>query len=36
MSKSLLERTKRGVWVFYRVEAAALANVATLLGGVAA
>jgi ArsR family transcriptional regulator len=32
----LLERTKRGVWVFYRVEAAALANVAALLGGVAA
>ena len=32
----LLERTKRGVWVFYRVEAACLANVAALLGGVAA
>ena len=32
----LLERTKRGVWVFYRVEAPALANVAALLGGVAA
>ncbi len=32
----LLERTKRGVWVFYRVEAPALANVAALLGGGAA
>ena len=32
----LLERTKRGVWVFYRVEAAVLANVSALLGGVVA
>ena len=32
----LLQRTKRGVWVFYRVEAAALANVSALLGGVVA
>jgi ArsR family transcriptional regulator len=32
----LLRRTKRGVWVFYRVEAAALANVSALLGGVVA
>src|SRR5580765_907459 len=31
----LLDREKRGVWVYYRVEAAALANVAALLGGVA-
>jgi ArsR family transcriptional regulator len=32
----LLQRTKRGVWVFYRVEAATLANVSALLGGVVA
>ncbi|HWJ65085.1 MAG TPA: metalloregulator ArsR/SmtB family transcription factor [Nocardioides sp.] len=32
----LLDREKRGVWVYYRVRAAALADLATLLGGVAA
>ncbi|MFL6062357.1 MAG: metalloregulator ArsR/SmtB family transcription factor [Marmoricola sp.] len=32
----LLDRTKRGVWVYYRVRPAALADLATLLGGVAA
>lgn len=31
----LLERSKRGVWVYYRVNASALADVASLLGGVA-
>jgi ArsR family transcriptional regulator len=31
----LLDRTKRGVWVYYRVRAEALAGVASLLGGVA-
>jgi len=30
----LLERTKRGVWVYYRVRAEALGDLATLLGGV--
>lgn len=29
----LLERTKRGVWVFYRVRADALAGLAALIGG---
>src|SRR3954466_8092852 len=32
----LVSRSKRGVWVFYRIEAAALANVSALLGGVVA
>ncbi|GAA1506682.1 ArsR/SmtB family transcription factor [Nocardioides humi] len=30
----LLGREKRGVWVYYRVEAAALGDLAGLLGGV--
>jgi len=30
----LLDREKRGVWVYYRVHAGALADLATLLGGV--
>ena len=30
----LLDREKRGVWVYYRVNAAALSDLATLLGGV--
>ena len=30
----LLDRDKRGVWVYYRVSTAALADVAQLLGGV--
>ena len=29
----LLERTKRGVWVFYRVRPDALAGLAALIGG---
>jgi ArsR family transcriptional regulator len=32
----LLDREKRGVWVYYRVNAAALRDLATLLGGVTA
>ncbi len=32
----LLDREKRGVWVFYRLNRAALSDVATLLGGVTA
>jgi ArsR family transcriptional regulator, arsenate/arsenite/antimonite-responsive transcriptional repressor len=32
----LLGREKRGVWVYYRVEAGALADLAALLGGVSA
>lgn len=32
----LLEREKRGVWVYYRVNVAALGDLATLLGGVTA
>ncbi len=32
----LLSREKRGVWVYYRVDTAALAQLVTLLGGVAA
>ena len=32
----LLDRSKRGVWVYYRVRADALAGLAALLGGVAA
>ncbi len=32
----LLDRTKRGVWVYYRVRADALADLGALLGGVAA
>ncbi len=31
----LLDRAKRGVWVYYRVRPNALADLATLLGGVA-
>src|SRR3954452_12361443 len=31
----LLDREKRGVWVYYRVHAGALAGLAGLLGGVA-
>ena len=31
----LIDRTKRGVWVFYRVRPSALGDLATLLGGVA-
>ena len=31
----LLERTKRGTWVYYAVRREALADVAALLGGVA-
>jgi ArsR family transcriptional regulator len=31
----LLDRTKRGVWVYYRVNASALADVGGLIGGVA-
>ena len=34
-SAGLLQREKRGVWVYYRVSASALADVASLLGGVA-
>ncbi len=30
----LLDRDKRGVWVYYRVNASALADLGTLLGGV--
>jgi ArsR family transcriptional regulator, arsenate/arsenite/antimonite-responsive transcriptional repressor len=32
----LLERSKRGVWVYYRVNASAMADVAQLLGTTAA
>ncbi len=32
----LLDREKRGVWVYYRVNAQALGDLATLLGGVTA
>ena len=31
----LLDRDKRGVWVYYRVNATALADLGSLLGGVA-
>jgi ArsR family transcriptional regulator len=31
----LLDRTKRGVWVYYRVLPAALTDLGTLIGGVA-
>jgi ArsR family transcriptional regulator, arsenate/arsenite/antimonite-responsive transcriptional repressor len=31
----LLDRSKRGVWVYYRIRTDALADVAKLLGGVA-
>ncbi|MCL2543598.1 MAG: metalloregulator ArsR/SmtB family transcription factor [Nocardioidaceae bacterium] len=31
----LVEREKRGVWVYYRVSPSALGDLATLLGGVA-
>jgi ArsR family transcriptional regulator len=31
----LLDRSKRGVWVYYRVQDRALADLSTLLGGVA-
>ena len=30
----LLDRSKRGVWVYYRAKPEALGNLATLLGGV--
>ena len=30
----LLDRSKRGVWVYYRVRSEALADLGTLLGGV--
>ena len=32
----LLDREKRGVWVYYRVNAGALVDLGTLLGGVTA
>src|SRR5688500_15362320 len=32
----LLDRTKRGVWVYYQVKPEVLSNVSALLGGVAA
>ena len=32
----LLDRSKRGVWVYYRIRPEALADLAALLGGVAA
>ncbi len=32
----LLDRSKRGVWVYYRVRAEALADLSALLGGVTA
>ena len=32
----LLDRTKRGVWVYYSIKPAALADLAALIGGVAA
>ena len=32
----LLDREKRGVWVYYRVNTGALGDLATLLGGVSA
>jgi ArsR family transcriptional regulator, arsenate/arsenite/antimonite-responsive transcriptional repressor len=32
----LLDREKRGVWVYYRVDAGALGDLAALLGGVTA
>jgi ArsR family transcriptional regulator len=31
----LLERTKRGVWAYYRVQPAALSDLGMLIGGVA-
>ena len=31
----LLDRSKRGVWVYYRVRAEPLADLGALLGGVA-
>jgi len=32
----LLDRSKRGVWVFYKAKPEALADLAALLGGVGA
>ena len=32
----LLDRTKRGVWVYYSIKQPALADLGTLIGGVAA
>ena len=32
----LIDRDKRGVWVYYRINPAALSDLATLLGGVTA
>ena len=34
-SAGVLDRDKRGVWVYYRVNTAALGDLITLLGGVA-
>jgi ArsR family transcriptional regulator len=31
----LLDRTKRGVWVYYRIRPAALADLAAMIGGTA-
>jgi ArsR family transcriptional regulator len=31
----LLDRSKRGVWVYYRIQPSALADLGTLIGGVA-
>ncbi|MFL6106171.1 MAG: metalloregulator ArsR/SmtB family transcription factor [Marmoricola sp.] len=31
----LVDRSKRGVWVYYRIRSESLADLATLLGGVA-
>ena len=31
----LLDRTKRGVWVYYRIRSEALADLGSLIGGVA-
>ena len=36
ISHPLLDRSKRGVWVYYSVKGDALAGLAALLGGVAA
>jgi ArsR family transcriptional regulator len=30
----LLDRTKRGVWVYYQIKPESLANISALLGGV--
>ena len=36
LETGLLDRDKRGVWVYYRVNPGALSDLATLLGGVTA